>query len=117
MTETYPDTEEWEGIIADSHFGIERVGWGRIHSRRKCEGEYCPFHNPSDHPLRDASIVLRLDKSAIVERRCAHGIGHTDPDSIRFLLSQHPESPEWHEVVNALVVHGCDGCCGWKGGS
>lgn len=73
------------------------------HGPDQCEGENCCFHNPSDHPLKDADMVLRLDKYALIERLCPHGIGHDDPDSVVWL---HSRGQTW------AGVHGCDGCCG-----
>lgn len=81
------DTEEYKGF--------------RIHSKSACTG-YCPFHNPSDHPLKDAEIHIRSDKDMLVERICEHGIGHDDPDSVAYF---HSKGKMW------AGVHGCDGCC------
>lgn len=75
-----------------------------VHKREKCEGSDCAIHNPSDHPLKDARIVLRDDpfKYGLVERICEHGIGHSDPDSVRFYASI---------GSHGMGLHGCDGCC------
>lgn len=67
-----------------------------VHNEDVCEGENCPIHNPSDHPLKDAPTHWR-DDMRIMERICEHGIGHPDPDGLM-------RSP-------AEGVHGCDGCC------
>lgn len=74
----------------------------RIHDGTACAGRHCPFHNPSDHPLNTAPRKVRLDKGALVERICEHGIGHDDPDSVAWL---HSRGEMW------AGVHGCDGCC------
>jgi hypothetical protein len=73
----------------------------RIHARANCTPP-CPFHAPSDHPLRDAPIHIRLDKAGLVERICPHGVGHDDPDSVAYMQAH---GAKW------AGVHGCDGCC------
>lgn len=87
-----------------------------IHDPELCEGEFCPFHNPSDHPLKDAPYFVRFDRPAyatrdgkrvpvgyLTERICEHGVGHPDPDSMDYLVSIGCDEEE--------SVHGCDGCC------
>lgn len=74
----------------------------RIHGPDDCLNEFCTFHNPSNHPLKEAPINFRGD-TGVVERICEHGIGHPDPDHIA-----------WRKGtgnLNGLSVHGCDGCC------
>ena len=71
-----------------------------FHEPEKCEGHHCPFHNPSDHHMKDWKMVLR--SSGLIERVCKHGVGHPDPDSAAFLYSC---GAEW------IGIHGCDGCC------
>jgi hypothetical protein len=74
----------------------------RLHKAKNCYGSYCVLHHPSDHPLKDAPMILRLDKHALIERRCEHGVGHDDPDSALWLT----------EAEGGYVdEHGCDGCC------
>ena len=73
-----------------------------IHPETACAGRHCVIHNPSDHPLRDATMIWRSDKG-IMERLCEHGIGHDDPDDYAYRRSINP---------NATSIHGCDGCCG-----
>jgi hypothetical protein len=89
--------------VAESVWGTQ-VGEQnvRIHDPEACKGQFCPFHNPSDHPLKDAPINIRFDKMALVERLCSHGVGHDDPDSVAYL---HSKAQDW------AGVHGCDGCC------
>jgi hypothetical protein len=38
----------------------------------------------------------------VVQRACAHGIPHPDPDTLAFL------DPSG---VEGLAIHECDGCC------
>lgn len=77
----------------------------KVHTQRVCQGKLCPFHNPSDHPLKNAKMHLRMDKGGLVERICEHGVGHDDPDSVAYL---HPGGEM------GAGIHGCDGCCSSK---
>lgn len=79
----------------------EKHGQFKIHSKQACTPP-CPFHAPSDHPLKDAEIHIRGDKGFLVERICEHGVGHDDPDSVAYMKA--------HGLLWA-GVHGCDGCC------
>ena len=89
----------------------------RIHSESECSalykfgmGTFCPFDKPSKHRMRDFPMSIRLDAFAagLVERRCPHGVGHPDPDSVQFMArNQIGGRKSWG-------VHGCDGCCGGK---
>jgi len=78
-----------------------------MHTEDVCAGEPCPWHNPSDHNMRDWPISIRYDKYCLVERHCAHGIGHPDPDSAKWVAETWPEN-----VGDSIYIHGCDGCCG-----
>lgn len=89
----------------DPIWGSFIKGGVRVHAEGVCGGEHCPFHNPSDHAMREYPVVVRLDKGALVERTCPHGVGHPDPDSMSYLVARDKKN-EW------LGVHGCDGCCG-----
>ena len=73
----------------------------KVHAKKDCVAP-CPFHSPSDHPLKDAPIHIRRDKNLLVERICEHGVGHSDPDSVAYM--------EAHGI-EGMGVHGCDGCC------
>jgi len=76
----------------------------KTHASGDCGGEYCCLHNPSDHPFKDAPMILRLDREVpLVERVCEHGTGHPDPDSVAYF-----QRDGGHESVD---VHGCCGCC------
>lgn len=88
---------------AEPIFGIQQQGELRIHPESTCEGEFCCFHNPSDHHMRDWPRNVRLDKGALTERICPHGVGHPDPDSLAWLVRVSGED-HWG-------VHGCDGSC------
>lgn len=80
--------------------GFENYDGVIIHSRDRCAGQHCPFHNPSNHSMKSWRIVIR--DSGLVERVCEHGCGHPDPDSLAHL------DPDGEK---RLGVHGCDGCC------
>lgn len=71
-----------------------------VHDESVCKGQYCPFHNPSDHHMVDWPIFIRA--STLVERICEHGVGHPDPDSLAYFVRIGEEY---------MGVHGCDGCC------
>jgi hypothetical protein len=76
-----------------------------VHESRQCRGQFCAIHNPSEHSMRAFPMLLRADRSALVERICWHGVGHPDPDSVAFFLTVDPTDR------GAWGVHGCDGCC------
>lgn len=62
----------------------------------------CVIHSPTDHPMRDLPTLWRSDR-ALMERTCPCGVGHPDPDDMRW--------QEEHRPQYAAGVHGCDGCC------
>lgn len=74
-----------------------------VHSPALCEGNSCPIHNRSLHPLRDCEQALSfINHAAVSWRICTHGIYHIDPD----------ESKEWLTKNKVSRKHkGCDGCC------
>ena len=76
----------------------------RIHLPSVCKKQPCPFHNPSQHKMRDWPRHIRTDafKWPLVERICKHGVGHPDPDSASWLTMT--KGGDWY-------AHGCDGCC------
>lgn len=76
----------------------------KVHKAEICEGQTCAIHNPSDHKMNAAKMVLRSDpfKYAMPERFCEHGIGHPDHDSVTWYAQQ---------GTHGMGVHGCDGCC------
>lgn len=74
----------------------------RIHPAGTCDGEFCTFHKPSDHPLKDAPINVRGD-TGVIERLCEHGVGHPDPDHIQWRIDL--------DILRGQNIHGCDGCC------
>lgn len=74
----------------------------RVHPSSECyPGLPCVIHSPSEHALSDAPLYWRGDRG-LMERVCPHGIGHPDPDCLRFRRLQGDDDPG---------VHGCDGCC------
>jgi hypothetical protein len=83
--------EQNDSIWTDS-YGNQLFG---VHAAGTCFGEFCPIHNVSDHPLKDAPQRWRSDYR--LERVCEHGIGHPDPDDYK------------SRAIKS--VHGCDGCC------
>jgi hypothetical protein len=87
--------DEWE---------LVSVGQGvtlRVHARKSCRPP-CPIHEPSDHHMVGWQLHWRDDRK-IFERLCPdNGIGHPDPDTMRYLQG----TRRWDSGV-----HGCDGCC------
>lgn len=75
----------------------------QVHSKDVCAGQTCAVHNPSHH-MGDWPWSIRFDRNGMIERFCAHGVGHPDPDSVRWL--------EWNGE-DASLVHGCchERCC------
>ena len=93
---------------------IANVGEARVletHGPSQCAGEVCCVHNPSDHPLRDAPLNWRGDRY-LMERICAHGVGHPDPDHLAYLERLGAVTRGVFSVAEEQGVHGCDGCCG-----
>jgi len=77
---------------------------GRTHRPDQCDpDEPCCLHNPSDHRMRDWPMNLR--ETMLIERMCAHGVGHPDPDSAAWMDKRMGHKP------GTWSVHGCDGCC------
>lgn len=68
------------------------------HGPAGCAGAVCSIHNPTQHHMITWPQNWRWDRG-IMERMCAHGIGHPDPDD--------------HRIRTGLDigVHGCDSCC------
>lgn len=85
----------------DTHFyELENAG-GRImvtHNARECRGDVCSIHKKTEHSMRGFRQEFRGDRY-IMERICAHGVGHPDPDDFRILSGEDDGT------------HGCDGCC------
>lgn len=95
--------QTWHGHATDRFFGdgLGEVALSNVHPDTACADGPCVIHNPSDHHMRGWSLLFRADKG-LMERLCAHGVGHPDPDDMAWHASQ---ARDW------LGVHGCDGCC------
>lgn len=70
----------------------------RTHAADKCDGDICVIHNQTQHHMSDMPLHWRADRG-IMERICAYGIGHPDPDDYRLRTGMDPG------------IHGCDSCC------
>jgi len=81
----------------DSEYEVANGVLTSVHDRSECEGRWCCIHNPSAHPMREWPQLWRGD-IGLMERQCAHGVGHPDPDDPKVAESG------WR-------MHGCDGCC------
>lgn len=103
-----PGLGEREYLLPDGRVLVD------VHPTRKCgaglayqlgllypdvDYRHCPIHRQSAH-ARSIGPQHWRDDRGIMERVCAHGVGHPDPDAL---------IPEW------MGVHGCDGCCIRKG--
>lgn len=75
-----------------------------VHDKDDCSGN-CPIHNQSDHHMKSWPLHWRDDKG-IFERIDPLGVGHPDPDSIKYI-----EKCYGIEVANSVSLHGCDGFC------
>lgn len=95
----FPDL--FELLVASEADLPEGPHEGSYHSQDKCEGGWCPFHNPSQHKMNTWPRNIR--SSGLVERSCDHGVGHPDPDSVTW-LNGFTRRSGWG-------IHGCDGCC------
>jgi hypothetical protein len=95
--------ELWAGPATDETFGFHlgNVVLANVHPPEVCAGEHCVLHNPSDHHMRDWPTLWRGDRR-LMERTCAHGVGHPDPDDLAVHVRN---GRDWQGV------HGCDGCC------
>lgn len=102
------DTQDEVWLIQGStaiclgHAGPTSMLLAQVHSRSQCEPRNCWLHEPSEHHMRSWDISIRLDKHALVERTCEHGVGHPDPDDMEYQRTKDRDF---------LAVHGCDGCC------
>lgn len=81
----------------------------------RCRTEGCAVHNPTDHHMADWPQHFRDPRveavtggmhPGLMERTCPHGVGHPDPDHMRWYASCHAEA-----LTRAEGTHGCDGCC------
>lgn len=70
-----------------------------------CREHGCTIHNPSEDSEAIGKRFWRADRG-IMERQCQHGVGHPDPDSVRFWQREHGD-----DFASLHSVHGCDGCC------
>lgn len=95
----------------DADYELLGMGGGyilRVHQESKCSGSRypCAIHRPSEHALNKAPFNWRGD-CGLMERLCAHGIGHPDPDDLEY--KRRTMGAEYNRY--AFGVHGCDGCC------
>ncbi len=89
-------------IVAVPPYGQEMEMMVNIHDKETCGGKMCPFHNPSKHHMVKWPKVWRADRAdSLVERRCEHGVGHPDIDSLAFIMSR-------EEGGEYSGIHGCD---------
>jgi hypothetical protein len=92
--------EIWGGPATDDTFGFHlgNVTLVNVHDATECAGEFCVFHNPSSHHMRDWPTLWRADRR-MMERTCSHGVGHPDPDDLAY---HERNGRSW------MGIHGCD---------
>lgn len=57
----------------------------RVHSKLRCHGRNCTIHNPSDHPLKNATLTWDTSyRPGHALRICLHDLAHPDWDDIRW---------------------------------
>lgn len=83
-----------------------------VHLDIDCLAEYCVVHNPSEHPLKGAPLNWRDDRR-LMERICQHGIGHPDPDDLRFKKVQFFIRHGRQAIDDDVWAEGVHGCCGY----
>lgn len=89
--------------VAEPVFGQQLGQQGlHVHPASACVGRPCPFHNPSNHKMKNWPINVRLDNKGLVERFCTCGVAHPDPDSVAYFRGI---------GIDYMSVHSCDGCC------
>lgn len=76
-----------------------------VHDASLCAGRPCVIHNPSEHHMRGWPLVWR-DDVRVMERTCAHGVGHPDPDHLESVRVRFGK-----DAAETQSIHGCDGCC------
>ena len=72
----------------------------RVHPPTAREGRHCWVHNPTPSHMVRWPVRWRAEKST-AERVCTHGIGHPDPDDVKYNQN----------LGRDVSIHGCDGCC------
>lgn len=73
-----------------------------VHPMVDCADLPCAIHNPTGHDMESWPLVLRANTTEVLDRVCAHGEHHPDPDQFAFWATHGLES---------RAVHECDGCC------
>ncbi|MEU4534317.1 hypothetical protein AB0G15_05540 [Streptosporangium sp. NPDC023825] len=96
VVDTYSILVDPNGKIVKTH-GVASCG-----NYEGGEAQVCAIHNPTKHHMNEWPAVFRMDKNALIERTCPHGLGHPDPDSLAFFIKH---------GITSLGAHGCDGCC------
>lgn len=77
----------------------------KVHPNSWCEGEVCAIHHPSAHHMATWTQMYRADRRPpVMERICAHNLGHPDPDDLTVLRKDGAAGV-------AARGHPCDGCC------
>lgn len=77
------------------------------HPEDKCEGEGCPIHHPSNHPMRE--LPWFAVNRPLITRLCAHGYQHPDPDSLAYVLRFVDPQNSYQWELHECCPHACCG--------
>lgn len=77
------------------------------HPEDKCEGEGCPIHHPSNHPMRE--LPWFAVNRPLITRLCEHGYHHPDPDSLAYVLRFVDPQNSYQWEMHECCPHGCCG--------
>jgi len=69
------------------------------HDSIECNGNVCPYHNRTNHHMREFRQIFSVVDGNIMCRICTHGIRHPDPDEPKVISGQYNDN------------HECDACC------
>lgn len=98
--------ESRELLVAFPPYGAEAIIKMMVHSKSVCDHP-CALHTPSDHHMKNWRLCLRMDRAdRLIERKCEHGTGHPDPDSLGYIASK-----MGFKTAITSGTHGCDFCC------
>lgn len=97
---TIDDSSGYDLIALESKIILKTHGAAVCKSDRD-DGHACCIHGPSAHPLVGATLYWDVNRG-LMERICAHGVHHPDPDHVAFLT---------RKIGHISISHRCDGCC------
>ena len=81
-------------------------GTFRVHEARRCFGEPCALHNPSNHEMAHWPMEW-VEFLSLPVRLCPHGFQHPDPDGLHYIHG----ATVCVDPDCGYRSHYCDGCC------